>query len=769
MKRLLLFVVFLLPTMFINAQTGGVSIGKDSQMAHVKAILDIVSESKGLLIPRLTTTQRNKIFSKEDNSSKSLLVFDVDLNSFMYWTGKDWESLAKASNIMIADDLDSDSKTISLSARQGKILRERIEEEFLGISSILEIVSDSLSVQSEYINENNKGIFQLNNKFHVNVDSLLAHRVEIDNNRLYSEKQIGINSEGIKSNFEIINNSKTDLQLEIDKTQLGSGLENKGFYVANLNSNFIKTAVSLKDADEMLDVQLKTNADKIGNNSNEININLTAIELNKTALLSAKTDISTNTAEIVSNSASISANNNAISNNTSGITENGLGIIGNKTSLLAASAKITANSLAIFANKTSITSISESLGSRITNIQEELDSTQIGTGLGNDGSYAADVNTEYLKEAISLMDADKKLDKKIKSNSYRICCSRHKLQDEIDITQLGAGLEESGKYVANEDCNYINTAFSLKDADDKLDSLLKVNSGVITNNMDSIVANSNRITVNTAAIATASTNIASNTVVIGGKADKVVLPQVGDLQYFDGTLWKRLPKGTEGQTLVMENGLPKWSDKQKAVALITYKMAVDSGIKTAQELLDEGVTIPELIEAGIDVVGQEHGGGIIAYVNTGTSTDALGFEPGHGLIAMDRDISDGIQWYAGSNVATGATSFTDGASNTEKIVAVQGRPPGVSYAALLCDECTEGGFADWYLPSRKELDLLYDNLHEKGLGSFHIDVDYTKTIYWSSTEFDEANIHAYIQYFHDGYSDFKIKSLDFRVRCVRKF
>jgi hypothetical protein len=47
------------------------------------------------------------------------------------------------------------------------------------------------------------------------------------------------------------------------------------------------------------------------------------------------------------------------------------------------------------------------------------------------------------------------------------------LQTELDATQVGAGLETDGSYVANGSANYISTATSLKDADTKLDAALK--------------------------------------------------------------------------------------------------------------------------------------------------------------------------------------------------------------------------------------------------------------------------------------------------------
>ena len=47
-------------------------------------------------------------------------------------------------------------------------------------------------------------------------------------------------------------------------------------------------------------------------------------------------------------------------------------------------------------------------------IQSELDATQAGAGLGVDGSYTAPVGSNYLGSAVSLKDADSKLDAQIK-------------------------------------------------------------------------------------------------------------------------------------------------------------------------------------------------------------------------------------------------------------------------------------------------------------------------------------------------------------------
>ncbi len=88
MKKLLLVNVlafFLFSNLFTNAQN--VAITDDaSYNAHASAMLDVHSESKGILVPRLTTAQRISILTP----ATGLLVYDTDENQFFYFNGTAW-------------------------------------------------------------------------------------------------------------------------------------------------------------------------------------------------------------------------------------------------------------------------------------------------------------------------------------------------------------------------------------------------------------------------------------------------------------------------------------------------------------------------------------------------------------------------------------------------------------------------------------------------------------------------------------------------------
>lgn len=85
LSRSLLFAALLLAANSRgNAQTGNVGIGTVSP--DTSALLDLTSISRGALIPRLTTTQKNAVVSP----ATGLLVYDATLNLFYYWNGSAW-------------------------------------------------------------------------------------------------------------------------------------------------------------------------------------------------------------------------------------------------------------------------------------------------------------------------------------------------------------------------------------------------------------------------------------------------------------------------------------------------------------------------------------------------------------------------------------------------------------------------------------------------------------------------------------------------------
>lgn len=111
-------------------------------------------------------------------------------------------------------------------------------------------------------------------------------------------------------------------------------------------------------------------------------------------------------------------------------------------------------------------------------------------------------------------------------------------------------------------------------------------------------------------------------------------------------------------------------------------------------------------------IGQSYAGGIIFYLDdTGQ----------HGLVSADIDQQSTDQEGNQNNQCPLQTFFeTDiiigsGAQNTTNIISACNTTSNVAY---ICDNLVLNGYDDWFLPSKDELNLMFQNLRNNGLGNF---------------------------------------------------
>ena len=154
--------------------------------------------------------------------------------------------------------------------------------------------------------------------------------------------------------------------------------------------------------------------------------------------------------------------------------------------------------------------------------------------------------------------------------------------------------------------------------------------------------------------------------------------------------------------------------------------------------------------------GDNYGGGKIFYI----------FQPGdpgyvagqyHGLIAATSD-TQGYRvfgcrgWPGGTSTALGT-----GAANTTTLLGCW----ETNFAAKLARAVRDGGYSDWYLPSKDELNKLY--LNRNLVGNFTDWIGW----YWSSSE--DGAYNGFYQSFNNGTQSSDDKNGQKGIRAIRTF
>jgi hypothetical protein len=152
-------------------------------------------------------------------------------------------------------------------------------------------------------------------------------------------------------------------------------------------------------------------------------------------------------------------------------------------------------------------------------------------------------------------------------------------------------------------------------------------------------------------------------------------------------------------------------------------------------------------------VGDEGPAGGIVFYDKGNNSGGWRY-----LEAAPADLGK-AQWQSSStNVEGTKDTIGSGRQNTQ-LIGDSGR------ATLLCQQYSLGGYKDWFLPSKAELDLMYINLKMKDLGNF------SDGEYWSSTQGPSVYHNtAWHQRFRDGYQEGRRGKGDaYSVRAIRQF
>jgi len=226
-----------------------------------------------------------------------------------------------------------------------------------------------------------------------------------------------------------------------------------------------------------------------------------------------------------------------------------------------------------------------------------------------------------------------------------------------------------------------------------------------------------------------------------------------------------------------------------------YETSVAPGVWTldqAMQFKKQGLWPTAGNPAPPTVIGQAYGGGYYAG-QIGVSSVAT-----HYLIVGPSASADtATKQYKNAKTATvGADSVIDGPQNTADMVA--DGDSTVYPAAHFCNDLVIGGFSDWYLPAKNELEVCYYNLKptttanntSSGINPNAVPArasnytsgtpaqtsaedfkstgaeDFRANGYWSSSE--NSATTAWNAYFTGGYQGGNDKDLNYRVRAIRR-
>ena len=162
--------------------------------------------------------------------------------------------------------------------------------------------------------------------------------------------------------------------------------------------------------------------------------------------------------------------------------------------------------------------------------------------------------------------------------------------------------------------------------------------------------------------------------------------------------------------------------------ILNYFLSLPNGI---QALLNAGETPNNLLEVGVahsDMIGKQYAGGLIFYLDS----------RGKGLVVSPSDQSSSIAWGCDGIPIEGADGTMVGSGLPNSLDIASGCMG--SSSAKTCLDLFLNGFADWYLPSQDELDLIWENLGDSdGNGNNEGPADinnigaFQPGIYWCSS------------------------------------
>jgi hypothetical protein len=223
-------------------------------------------------------------------------------------------------------------------------------------------------------------------------------------------------------------------------------------------------------------------------------------------------------------------------------------------------------------------------------------------------------------------------------------------------------------------------------------------------------------------------------------------------------------------TKITENGWNNVSFNIKGLSAgTTYLYYVSNGTRQIHGgIVSFATNYPqnELFDGGIKFYVDSTGNhGLIAATNdlfyVDSTTTIYGVTGGSIQVPNDQNGQGilGIEW-GDDDQFVNSTDTLIGTGQANTIAIIHSAIQYDIYAAKFCDHLELNGYSDWFLPSKDELNLLYEK--RTLVGGFN-----PYAFYWSSSESSENS--AWSQFFGEGTQIKSDKTNNFNVRLIRAF
>ena len=395
------------------------------------------------------------------------------------------------------------------------------------VSSITDLGSSSSKFKNIYLAES--GVFLGSNALSVNSGTL-----ELDGSAIAFANQLNSKAEnttvtGVQSQVTANQGSITSLQ---------SATSNNASSITNITADVSANAssitsllgrVSTNEADISTAANSITNLNSsvtaLGSSITNINGSITDINSSLTSLSGSITNIN---GSITSLNGSITSINSSVSSLDSSVTSINGSITDIKGDITTLATSITGvkSSVSGFSTGTGLSAAGVYTANTAATFIKGAISLQNADNLLNDQLETVTSDLSSLQATVTTIQSGT-------SNDVSA------LQDSLDDTNTGAGLGSGGAYSANSSSNYITTSTSLKDADNDLDAAIAVNAASIdaiqaTLSSNAFLGSLSVDTTNSSALSFSGTTIALNDANVsagtaGALADEVELALTGDI------------------------------------------------------------------------------------------------------------------------------------------------------------------------------------------------------------------------------------------------